>query len=389
MRNNWKDFRQTADAHMADIVWTAQMSEAVRHRACARRNAARGKRAVAVALVLAVALLATTALALGLTNGLFELAIDMETQHGSFETWSLAEKLQLLDLFAEGGYALDAERLAQAHDEARSEAERDALATALIMDEFANGSDRVDAFSMFDIMETVKGPIAFWSLEDMAWYSAYLREHAGAFDVGYDMVPGEDDLTREEAVARAANAIIAAYELEADALSGLRPSVQFYASKPDGEPHWQISFYNENMAEQYATVWLTREGKPMACEALGVLLPEDAAAKEREQRERAEREAQEQRRKVPPVDENSVRISEEQAREQASAAVAEEFGVPEAELGGFTAQTQLVVMDDPDGTRYWSHFVMFKTPDGATAYSADVRADTGEVTAVMIGEGNG
>ena len=388
MGNERGSFRRMVDARLSDIVWTADMSAVVRRKAL-RRRGARRRRVLVPVFAMLLMLLATTALAWGLTNGMFERAIDMQTQHGTFDMWSLDEKLELLTLFEEGGYPLDGDRLASARDEGLPEAERDTLATRLIMDEFAGGSDRVDAFSIFDILQTVKGPIEFWSLEDKAWYSAYLRQHAGAFDVNFDMVPGENDLTSEEAVALAGEAIVSAYGLEADALENLRESVSFFAHEQDGEPHWTVCFYNQNTVFQYSIAALTRKGEPMACERCGLLLPADEVDRERASCEEAEREAAEFAALIPPQDESTVKLSEGEAAALGKAAIAREFGLSDVELDELAEQARLILSSDESGMPCWNYFVELKASDGTTAYSSLVRADTGEVWSIMRGEGNG
>lgn len=231
----------------------------------------RAKRKISAAMVVFAALLlaAAAAAAAVLLHSVFERAIDMEMEHGPFYTWSLEEKAELIDLLSENGWSFSEKDMRELRNERAARAERERLATRMIVDKFG----REDAVSHIDIIERVKGPMSTWSLEDKAWYGDYMRSKKTLLDSWRDVLPGENDLTREEAVEIARKAILEAHAIGRDELDRLLVNVSFFTNHDHEEPCWMISWQSDPYAASAYTVLLTRAGELMEDEALEVYTP--------------------------------------------------------------------------------------------------------------------
>lgn len=268
-----KHVKQCLDDNLSGLYVTEG-----RHRAMMREivtGGGKGKRKISAAMVLFAALLivAAAATAAAVLNSLLERTIDMEMEHGPLRTWSLEEKAELIDLLAENGWSFSEKDLDDLRSERIAASERERLATRMIVDMFG----REDAVSHMDIIESVKGPMSTWSLEDKAWYSDYIRSKQARLDTWRDVLPGEGDLTREEAVDIAREAILEAHAIGRDALEGRIVNVSFFTNDGHDEPRWLISWQTDPYAASAYAVLLTRAGEIVEDEALEIDTPAHVA----------------------------------------------------------------------------------------------------------------
>lgn len=229
------------------------------------------KKKLSAAIVLLAILLitATTATAAVLLNSLFEKTMDMEMEHGPFSTWSLDEKTELIGLLSENGWPFSEEELSRLQNEQIADSEKEQLATQMIVNLFG----RADAISHMDIIESVKGPMSTWSLVDKAWYSDYIQSKKTLIDSWRDILPEENDLTREEAVKIAKEAILAAHPITDAELENRIVNVSFFVNQDHQEPCWLISWQTDPYAASAYTVLLTRTGEIIEDAALEVYTP--------------------------------------------------------------------------------------------------------------------
>lgn len=230
---------------------------------------------VSLVLVLALLTLSVTAAAATLLNHMFEQVIDMEVEKGPFHTWSYDEKLRLVSLLQENGWDFPDEQLTVLHDADTRADEKEAIVTSLITDAFG----REDAVSHIDIIESVKGPMSLWSLEDRFWYSEYIRSKIDVLDTWRDCLPAEGDLTAMQAVSIAREALLKAFGEDARAqkeneLNGMIASVSFFTTGGTAEPRWMIDFLQGPYASAAYTVLLTRDGTVTEDDLLGIHTPE-------------------------------------------------------------------------------------------------------------------
>ena len=136
---------------------------------------------------------------------------------------------------------------------------------------------RLDAVSVLDVMEKTEGPMPLWTLEMKAWYGDYLVARSRAQGTWRDVLPGDDDLSREEAVEIARAAICQAFSLQESDLDERMTAVDFFTR--DGEaPRWRVSFYSGLYSGADYEILLDREGQITSDPDLGILTPEEAAA---------------------------------------------------------------------------------------------------------------
>ncbi len=211
--------------------------------------------------------------ATALLNYIFEKAIDMETEQGSFCTWKLDDKVALINLLSENGWSFSETDIALLNDDQVPNDTKEKLVTKLIEEEFG----REDAFSHIDIIEQVKGPMQMWSLEDKAWYSSYIRSQRTFIDSWEDVLPDESDLTQEEAVAIAKKAILEAHPITEEELEERFVSVDFFTNDEHLDPCWRVSWLTAPYGSTEYTVLMTRAGEIIEDPKLGVYTPDHMA----------------------------------------------------------------------------------------------------------------
>lgn len=225
------------------------------------------KRKLSVGLVLALvlALASVTALAVGLTHYFGGFA-DLEDQYGEYEAWPGTAKVKLVQLMADSG-VLEEEQAARwatcGTGEQKEEAAEDILA------QHFSGMVYVDTYNA---MERELGPIENWTDEERVLYISLLEKYGKMSDSWpYYQLPGQGDLTREQAVARARDAVLAKFsitqeELDAMTVNGIfaQDAYNGYGA-PKDEPFWIVEF-----GYGYAyRVYMTRAG-----EMLGIMGPQ-------------------------------------------------------------------------------------------------------------------
>lgn len=204
--------------------------------------------------------------AVSFRQGIYEELLDMEWELDSIEKFPPQEKYRLLCAMQELGFSFDAPPLP---DEAEAEKAYNAVLEAQL--------GRLDAVSVLDVMEKTEGPMPLWTLEMKAWYGDYLVSRNRAQGTWRDVLPGDDDLSREEAVEIARAAICQAFSLQESDLDERMTAVDFFTR--DGKaPRWRVSFYSGLYSGADYEVLLDREGQITFDPDLGILTPEQAAA---------------------------------------------------------------------------------------------------------------
>lgn len=239
-----------------------------------RRRVTVRKPLIVPVFLFAILLMSSVAFAASiLLNSLFEKAIDMETEKGSFYTWEIDEKIMLIDLLWESGWSFAESDVALLHDEQFPSKSKEDLVDQLINEGFG----RVDAFSHIDIIEKVKGPMSTWSLEDKAWYSNYIRTKKTLIDSWQDVLPDEGDLSRDTAIAIAKAAILEAHPITEEELDGRIINVNFFINDKHPEPRWLVSWLTDPYGSSEYVVLMTRSGEIIEDVDLGIHTPEHMA----------------------------------------------------------------------------------------------------------------
>jgi len=221
------------------------------------------KRKLSVGLVCLVVLVmaAVTALAVTIWNMVGERAVQLEAEQGYFVEWDTATRISFVNDLQAMGMVLPEAEMAKMNDASLLLEQRHAVATKIIVDLYGGEARREDAISHIDVMEKEKGPFETWSLEDKAWYSQILEKYDylgwdNWDNMSFNVLPSKDDISREQAVQIAADAISDAYGVALSDIPTNEALVSFcLRSKENPVPIWQIGFPG------YTSVLLTASGE--------------------------------------------------------------------------------------------------------------------------------
>ena len=196
-----------------ETAFEAQMRQTLRSLPVGRRHRGARRKPAAVLVAAAVlVLLAATALAIAALSGFFTEATALPLNSSYMENWSLGEKEAVAALLVQ--YDLPEDRAAWENALQESSARRrEAALDALFIEHYAVTSGGRRNISLHSIMQQELGELdPEWSLEQKAAYSALESEfELGGADEDVNLLPGEDDIPREEAVQIAKDAIQAAF----------------------------------------------------------------------------------------------------------------------------------------------------------------------------------
>lgn len=196
-----------------ETAFEAQMRQTLRSLPVERRHrGARRKPAAVLAAAAVLALLAATALAIAALSGFFTEATALPLNSSYMENWSLGEKEAVAALLVQYDLPEDSAAWEDALQESGAR-RREAALDALFIEHYAATSGGRRNISLHSIMQQELGELdPEWSLEQKAAYSALESEfELGGADEDINLLPGEDDIPREEAVQIAKDAIQAAF----------------------------------------------------------------------------------------------------------------------------------------------------------------------------------
>lgn len=196
-----------------ETAFEAQMRQTLRSLPVERRHRGARRKPAAVLVAAAVlALLAATALAIAALSGFFTEATALPLNSSYMENWSLGEKEAVAALLVQYDLPEDGAAWEDALQES-SARRREAALDALFIEHYAVTSGGRRNISLHSIMQQELGELdPEWSLEQKAAYSALESEfELGGADEDVNLLPGEDDIPREEAVRIAKDAIQAAF----------------------------------------------------------------------------------------------------------------------------------------------------------------------------------
>lgn len=196
-----------------ETAFEAQMRQTLRSLPVGRRHRGARRKPAAVLVAAAVlALLAATALAIAALSGFFTEATALPLNSSYMENWSLGEKEAVAALLVQYDLPEDGAAWEDALQESSAK-RREAALDALFIEHYAAISGGRRNISLHSIMQQELGELdPEWSLEQKAAYSALESEfELGGADEDVNLLPGENDIPREEAVQIAKDAIQAAF----------------------------------------------------------------------------------------------------------------------------------------------------------------------------------
>ena len=271
-----------------ETAFEEQMRQTLRSLPVERRHRdARRKPAAVLVAAAVLALLAATALAIAALSGFFTEATALPLNSSYMENWSLGEKEAVAALLVQDDLPEDRAAWEDALQES-STRRREAALDALFIEHYAVTSGGRRNISLHSIMQQELGELdPEWSLEQKAAYSALESEfELGGADEYVNLLPGEDDIPREEAVRIAKDAIQAAFgftdeQMENAALWEL--SFLVHRSELDVKPPYYsvcLAICDEANVwkAEYAAISGAGEVLTSADGYLGVESPQEAAA---------------------------------------------------------------------------------------------------------------
>lgn len=222
------------------------------------------KKKISVGFVFIMILILTmaTALAIGLSN-YFDSFASLEDSYGEYEQWPDSAKVQLVEVMYESGVLSEEE--SSMWGEKLSDVDKEHTAEVILEKHFA-GMTYVDTYNA---MTRELGPIEEWTEEERALYTSILQKYGKQqADWPVYVIPGNHDLSRDEAVARAREATLAMFSVSPQELDHMPIdaifSVDAYntVGAPVNEPFWQVMF---GYGGAYR-VYMTRNGEMLGIE---------------------------------------------------------------------------------------------------------------------------
>lgn len=265
------------DQHCAPLTSDPYLMQRVLKAANKKGGITIRKQTIALLVAVVLMLLGTVAIAASLFHLHIEKAMDLAKDKGAFDAWSLDDKVALIETMSEAGIALPQEAYGIVLDSNASEEEKDRAATDLLTGIY--GSE--EYISYFTIASHDWGDPFLWSLEQKEWFWETLREKGLYTGRMKYLLPGDDDLSREQVVLLAKQAIQEAFDLSSDIVQGYEADVTFFTIEgTDVAPRWRVYLgYAGADAAAYA-VLLTQDGQVTEDASLHIFNPKTLAGKE-------------------------------------------------------------------------------------------------------------
>lgn len=274
------------------MLWTIQNLPSHREDRIVKRKISAG---LVLALMLLLALTAT-ALAFALPQVFFENVARLQLKSGYYDDWTLEEKLGILQMMKENGVAFEEEGIDEILQGGMDDAARERRLDELMANRYGGERKSTENIGVEDVLYYEMGPMTSWSLEDKAWYTRMMMDlDILGYDVGLNLLPGEEDISPEEAVKIARGYVTQVRALEEGAMDAYHPIVDFGIHRSEHaykEPYYTIHFVqkeedgsidHKNLTYEYDySCHITGEGRILheADGYVGVSSPLDAIKRE-------------------------------------------------------------------------------------------------------------
>ncbi len=238
------------------------------------------KKKMLIAWIIAIVLVLSGAVAVAATllNQHIEKAMDIVKDKGAFSEWAFEDKIALIKTMQEAGIILPQDKLNVMTDAASSEKEKDQAATELLAGIY--GSE--EHISHFTMASHDWGDPFLWTLEQQEWFWETLRAKGLYTGKIKYLLPGENDLSRDQVVQLARQAIEDAYDLPAEIVQGYDADVTFFTIEgTDTAPRWRVYLGHADAEAADYTVLLTRDGQVTEDASLYIFKPETLATQEK------------------------------------------------------------------------------------------------------------
>lgn len=213
-------------------------------------------------LSIILTLLAATALAVSL-SGYFNKFAHLESSYGDYDQWPNAAKVELAQVMIDSNM-LSADNNWYQLDQTEKE-----IAAEKMLDNFFSNMLYKNTFT---VMEQQLGSFRNWSTENRALYSALIEKYGEhSWDWTAYHLPQKGDITEQEAILKARQAILDSYWITEDMLDSYTPVYTYFMSQgyndyglPADEPYWYIEFGDAKF-----TAAMTRVGNLLMVHAQG------------------------------------------------------------------------------------------------------------------------
>lgn len=209
------------------------------------------KLSVAFVLVMILAMLTVTALAVITVREVGRQIAENEKKQGYFINWTLEQKRKLISNLIELKYMGNSAEAIKLNDNNLNDQEGNSIANTLI--EKFTGIPANEA-NFLTIMQVPMGSVDTWTYEEKAWYSTLMREVGIDGDGITRFVEPSGKISEQEAIAIARREVAKGYKVQEKELDRYKASVDFEipeAAEPgDTQAYWHVRFEApEDMAE--------------------------------------------------------------------------------------------------------------------------------------------
>ena len=269
--------QHTINAQLSNIEFTQKNKRAVYAMA---KGEIKVKKKLSLGLVLAIVLVlaAMTALAAAL---LWEQQVvpmkEIEQTEGDYIHWPVSQKQVLIRALTDSGHIAESSETTRLFDDATGETEKHAIADQLLLTLI--GQTDVAEISVDIITYAIMGAPETWTPQQRVWWQQVTDKFYEKQNPDTLIVPSADVISEAEAVAIAKAALLAAYELPANALDRARIVADLYITeqRPDYR-RWHIQFQvfregSDSYVEHFYTAIVDEHGQVIDDPDVMVSLP--------------------------------------------------------------------------------------------------------------------
>ena len=204
---------------------------------------AKKKISVGFVFIFVLMMIAATALAVTTIREIAQMMAKTEQEVGWFVDWPVEKKTAVIATLTEQDCIQESDDVRQLIEGNLNPDDANRIADELIS---SFTGQNIEDVSFLVIMQAAWGPFDSWSDENRAWYSA-LMEDVGVEPNGKTVyVLPEGEITKEQAVEIAKNAILTEMGIEENVLDNYNLTVNFqvpeFAEEDDQQPYWYVMY---------------------------------------------------------------------------------------------------------------------------------------------------
>ena len=270
-----KHIENAVDTTLASLNPSARECDLLIENIKGGKKSVMGKK-VSAMLVLAIVLCTLTvgSLAATLLYHHIEKAMDITKEKGAFSNWTVEDKLDLINTMIEQGISLPKEKINIITDNSWSQEKKNQAATELLTEIYGDE----EYISHFTMASHDWGDPFLWTLEQKEWFWETLRSKGLYTGKIKYLLPGENDLSRDQVVLFAKQAIQEAYDLSHETIQNYDADVTFFTIEGTQiAPRWLVYLGHAGAEAADYTVLLTQDGQATEDASLYVFLPEQQA----------------------------------------------------------------------------------------------------------------